>query len=100
MLVIYLQIYKSLLIPSPTDFDIAFTNIEDTLKQRQDKVISTFFQRCFNVGHQRCINVVQRWKSDFGFCFIFNVESTLFQRWSDIEMLAGISSKSHRVAVW
>ena len=38
-LVIYLQIYKSVLITSPTGFDIAFTNVEDTLKQRQDKVV-------------------------------------------------------------
>ena len=81
MLVICLQIYKSLLIPSPTDFDIAFTNIEDTLKQRQDKVISTFFQRCFNVGHQRCINV-ENLTSDFASFSTsnqryFNVDPTL-----------------------
>ena len=56
----------------------------------------TLFQRCFNVGHWRCISVVQRWKFNVGCCFIFNVGSTLFQRWSrtlkqrwsDIEMLA------------
>ena len=29
-----------------------------------------------------CINVVQSWKSDVGFSFIFNVGSRLFQRWS------------------
>ena len=89
--------YKSILITSLTGFDIAFTNVEDTLKQRQDKVVLTLFQRCFNVGHRCCINVVQCWKSDVGFCLIFNVESTSFQRWSttlkqhwtDVEMLAG-----------
>ena len=43
---------------STTGFDIAFTNAEDTLKQRRDKVVSTLFQRCFNVGHRRCINVL------------------------------------------
>ena len=59
-LVIYLQIYKSVLITSLTGFDIAFTNVEDTLKQRGDKVVLTLFQRCFNDGNQRCINVVQR----------------------------------------
>ena len=59
-LVIYLQVYKSVPITSPTGFDIAFTNVEDTLKQRQDKFVSTLFLRCFNVGHRRCINVVQR----------------------------------------
>ena len=41
----YLQIYKSVLITSPTGFDVAFTNVEDTLKQGQDKL----YQRCFNV---------------------------------------------------
>ena len=68
-------------------------NVVSTLYQR----CATMFRRCFNVGHRRCINVVQRWKSDVGFCFIFNVGSTLFQRWSttlkqrwsDVEMLAG-----------
>ena len=39
----YLQIYKSVLITSPTGFDIAFTNVEDTLKQRRDKVCQRFF---------------------------------------------------------
>ena len=33
----YLQIYKSVLIISPTGFDITFTNVEDTFKQRRDK---------------------------------------------------------------
>ena len=85
-----------MLITSLTGFNIAFTNVENTLKQRQDKVVSTLFQRCFNVGHRRCINVIQRWKSYVGFSFIFYVGSTLFkrwsitlkQRWSDVEMLA------------
>ena len=36
-----MQIYKSVLITSPTGFDIAFTNVEDTLKQPQDKVEET-----------------------------------------------------------
>ena len=35
-LLIYLQIYKSVLITSLTRFDIAFTYAEDTLKERQD----------------------------------------------------------------
>ena len=66
------------------------------LEQSWDKIVSTLFQRCFNVAHWRCINVVQRWKSDLGFCFIFNVGSKLFQcwsttlkqPWSDVEILA------------
>ena len=58
----------------------------------------TLRRRCFNVVQWRCINVVQSWKSDVGFCFIFNTGSTLFQRWSttkkqrwsDTEILAGL----------
>ena len=48
-MVIYLQIYKPVVITSLTGFDIAFTNVDDTLNQRQDKVVSALFQRCFNV---------------------------------------------------
>ena len=44
----------------PTGFDITFTNVEATFKQRRDKVISTLLQRCSNVEYRRCINVVQR----------------------------------------
>ena len=48
----------------------------------------------------RCISVVQRWKTDVGICFIFNIGSALFQRWSttlkqdwpDVEMFAGLIS--------
>ena len=68
------------------------------LRTRWNNVEINLYQRCFNGGHQRSVNVVQRWKSDVGFCFIFNVGSTLFQRWSttlkqrwsNVEMLAGI----------
>ena len=55
-------------------------------------------QRSYNVS-ARCWNniVVQSWKSDVWFCFIFNARSILFQRWSTtlkqrwsgVEMLAG-----------
>ena len=77
-------ITQSTIITNPIGFNIGLTNV-DTIR------------RCFNVGHWRCINVVQRWKSDVGFCFIFNAGSSLFQRssttlkqrWSDVEMLAG-----------
>ena len=56
----------------------------------------TLFRHCFNVGQWHSINVVQRLKSDIGFCLISNVGSTLFQwwfitfkqRWSNVEMLA------------
>ena len=55
----------------------------------------TLFQRYFNVGFRSCINIEQVWKSNFGFCFVFNVGSMLFQFWSttlkqcwsDFEML-------------
>ena len=47
------------------------------------------YQPCFNVGHWRCINFVQRLNSDVGCYFISNVRSTLFQRWSDVEVSAG-----------
>ena len=77
-----LLVYKSVLITSPIGFDIAFTNVEYTLKQRWDSIVSTLFSRCFNFGHQRCIKVVQPWIFDAGFCFISNGESTLFQLWS------------------
>ena len=43
---------------------------------------ATFVQRCSNVGQRRCIKVVPCWKSDVRFCFIFNVGSGYFQRWS------------------
>ena len=68
------------------------------LRPSWNKVEIKLYQRCFNVAQRRCINVVQRWKSDVGFCFILNVRSTLFQRWSTtlkqrwsaVEMLAGL----------
>ena len=98
------SIYKSIIMTSPIGFDIVLTNFEATLKQRWDCAVSTLFlccatlfRLCFNVGHWRCMNFVQRWKSDDGICFIFNVRSTLLQRWyttlklrwSNVEMLAG-----------
>ena len=69
---------KSNLFTSQISFKIALTDVKDTLKQHWYNVISTL------------INVVQRWKSDFGFCFIFNVgylnadlqcRKTLIRRW-------------------
>ena len=55
------------------------------LRPLWNNVEITLCQRCFNVGQRRCINVVQRWKSDVGFCCIFNVRSTLFQRWNNVD---------------
>ena len=65
----------------------------------------TLFRRCFNVVVGRWINVVQRCKTDVGFCFIFNVGSTLFQRWStmlkkwwsDVKILTGKSVTMFRM---
>ena len=75
---------------------LAWNNVVSTLHQRWE----TLFQRCVTLFQRpgRCINVVQRWKTDVGFCFIFNVGSMLFQRWSttlkqrwsNVEMLAGL----------
>ena len=79
---------------------LGWNNVVSTLYQ----CCATLFRRCFNVGDWRCINFVQHWKSDVVFCFIFNVGSTFFQRWfttlkqrwSDFEMLAGNNFKSYK----
>ena len=103
-----ITITQSTIVTGPIGFNIGLTNVN----ARLSNVVSTLYQRCvtlfrrcvtlfrhcFNVGHWRCINIVQRWKSDIGFCFIFNVGSTLFQlwsttlkrRWSDVGMLPGM----------
>ena len=57
-LVIYFQICTYHL-PDRSRYEV-----EATLKQRRDKVVSELFERCFIVGHLRCINVGKRWKSD------------------------------------
>ena len=81
-----------------TTLRLRWNNVDTTLYQR----CATFFRRCFDVGFWRYINFVQHWKTHVGFCFNFNVGSTLFQRWSitlkqrwsDVEMLAGINSRN------
>ena len=45
----YLFTHRYLSLAPFIGFDIAFTKVENTLKQRRDKVVSTLFQRCFNV---------------------------------------------------
>ena len=61
-LVLFLQIHKSVPITSLTGFDIAFTNAEDTLKQRRNKVLSTLIQRWTAALHQRCAMFkIRRW---------------------------------------
>ena len=57
-------------------FDVAlkklklpWKNIDTTLYRR----CAILFWHCFNVVLQRCINVVQRWKSEVGFYFTFEV---------------------------
>ena len=82
-LVIYLQIYKSVLITCPTSFDIAFTNVEDTLKQRRDKVLSTLFQHRTPTLYQRCAKLKIRRRILFHFQRRIKVIS------SNVEMLAG-----------
>ena len=103
---LYSTISQCIIITSPIGFNIALTNVDARLKRRCINVVPTLFQRCvtlfwrcFNVGHWHYINVVQRLKSDVGFCFIHNIESTIFQRWStalkqrwsDVGMMAGFS---------
>ena len=83
-----MQIYKPVLITSPTGFDIAFPNIEDTLKQREDKVVSTLFQRRTTTLYQRCGTWKIRRRILFRFqrrinvisTLIHNVEATLIRR--------------------
>ena len=55
---------------------LRWNNVNTMLQQRCTKL----FWNCFNVCLRRCINFVQCWKSDVGFCFIFNVGTMLFQR--------------------
>ena len=90
----YSTISQSTSIISPIGFNIALTNIHARLKQRCINVV----QRCFDIASTLC-NVVSMYcfnvgidvvstlcnvenQTDVGFYFIFNVGSTLFQRWS------------------
>ena len=97
----YWSFYKSIF-NCPISFDIVSTtlrpcwnNVDTTLYQR----CATLFRHCFNVGARRCIYVVQRSKTDVGFCFIFIVGLILFQRWSttlkqrcsNVQMLVGLN---------
>ena len=54
----------------PISFDTTFTNNETTLKQRQDIVVSTLFQRRTLTSYQRCAT----WKTRRRICFILNVD--------------------------
>ena len=102
-----ITITQSTIITSLIGINIGLTNVYQSCSTLFRRCV-TLFWRCFNVKHWRCINVVQRWKSDVGFCFIFNVGSTLFQRssttlkqrWSDVEILAGLFLKSGLTAVF
>ena len=42
----------------------------------------TLLQRCFNVGHRLCINVVERWIFDAISTLIQNVETMLIRHWN------------------
>ena len=85
-------------------------NLADSFNWRRNYAGTTLIRRCatlfrcyFNVRNWRCINAVQHLKHDVGFCLIFNVEPTLFQRWSttlkqrwsDVEILAGLEWKNY-----
>ena len=58
----------------PVGLDIALPVVDAMLKQRWYNATS-MLKQLWN-------DVVQRWKSDVEFYFIFNVGSTLFQHWS------------------
>ena len=62
------------------------------MRSRWSNVEIMSHQRCgtFKIG---CTDVVQRWKSDVGFCFIFNVGSTSFGNvgWTKVRWLWLIS---------
>ena len=62
---------KSILFTSQIGFDIALTDVEATLKQRWDNVISTL--------KHRWNDIVQPWKTFT--LTLWNVDLTLFQRW-------------------
>ena len=76
---------------------IAFTNVEATLKQCRDKVVTTFFQRCFNFGHRRCINFENPTLDFVSFSTsdqrYFNVDPT-FKCW------LGCKSRRHEQIFW
>ena len=55
-----------------------WNHVETTLCNVR-KPLDQRLQLCFHVGHRRCVNVVQRWKSDVGLCFISKVGSTFFE---------------------
>ena len=76
------RIKLSYLFTNITGFDTSFTNLEATLKQRRDKVVSTLFQLWFNVGHRRCINVVFHFQRRINAIsiLIYNVETMLIHR--------------------
>ena len=62
---------------SPIGFDIAFTNVETTLKQRCDKVVSTLFQSQAPTLCQCCATLKTRRRILFHFQSWINVISTL-----------------------
>ena len=102
----YSSICNSIIITSPTGFNIALTKVDARLKQRSINVVPTFSYvvstLCNVVStsgtdvYRRCAKLKIRRR----ICLIFKVRSTLFQRWSttlkqrwsDVEMLAGLKT--------
>ena len=75
-----LSVYKSVLITNPTGFGIAFTNVEATVKQCRDNVMSTLFQRRTATLYQRCATLKIRRRVLLHLQRQINVISTLKQR--------------------
>ena len=79
----WLSIYKFAnpeLSNSQIGFNIAFTNVEDTLKQRQEKVVSTLFHRGTPMLYQRFATLKNRRRILFHSQRRISVISTLIRR--------------------
>ena len=99
-----ITITQTTIITSPIGFNTGLTNVEARLKQRcinvvptlcnvvstLCNVVSTLFQRRALTLYQRCATLKIQRRILFHFQCRINVISTLKQRWSDVEMLAGL----------
>ena len=80
----YWSIYK-FIFNSPIGFRYSFNNVEATSKQCWCNVVSTLYNVVWTLFQCRGPTLYQSWKTEVGFCFIFNVGSTLFQRYFNVD---------------
>ena len=80
----YGSIYK-FIFNSPIGFRYSFNNVEATSKQCWYNVVSTLCNVASTLCQCRGPSLYQSWKSEVRFCFIFNVGSTLFQRYFNVD---------------